>query len=181
MQNHNHTKDNHVHYRGADYCARCGKGLTSGVLKAGEPERKFCEGCGYVHYFDPKLAACGLIVIRGKILLGKRSIDPAKGLWVLPGGFVDRYEVVERAMEREVLEETGLIVKATGMLGLYSYPEEAVAVAVYLGEVIQGEPVAGDETEAVGLYGPEEIPWDLLAFPSTRDAMRDYIRGQKDA
>ena len=181
MQNHQHNQGEHVHYRGADFCLRCGGELSTGVLKEGEPERYFCRACGYVHYLDPKLAACGLIVIRSRILLGKRSIDPAKGQWVLPGGFVDRGEVVEQAMEREVREETGLIVRAAGMLGLYSYPQETVAVAVYLGEVVRGEPVAGDETEAVRLFGPDEIPWDLLAFPSTRDALRDYIRGLEDA
>ncbi len=181
MQHHGHNRDNHVPFPGAEHCLRCGHGLASGVLKTGEPERLFCPECGYVHYFDPKLAACGLIMIRDRILLGRRSISPARGLWVLPGGFVDRGEVVERAMEREVLEETGLVVRAAGMVGLYSYPGETVAVAVYLGEVIEGEPKAGDETEEVGLFAPGEIPWPRLAFSSTRDAIKDFFQGLEDA
>ena len=178
---HNHFHNQHHHYRGADFCLRCGHPLSSATLKQGEPERLYCPECGYVHYFDPKLAACGLIVIRDRVLLCQRSIEPAKGLWVLPGGFVDRGERVEQAMEREVLEETGLKVRAAGLVGLYSYPGETVAVAVYLGEVLDGRPEAKDETQEVGLYAPGEIPWDRLAFSSTRDALQDFVRGLEDA
>ena len=68
------------------------------------------------------------------------------------------------------------------MVGLYSYPDETVAVAVYLGEVLEGEPAAEDETEEVRLFPPKEIPWDSLAFPSTRDALKDFVRGlEQDA
>ncbi len=135
-----------------------------------------CVECGYVFYLDPKLAACAIIENDGRVVLIRRAIEPGKGQWVIPGGFVDRGEPVERAVIREVKEETGLDIEPNGLVGLYSYPTETVAVAVYRARILSGLLTALDETSEAGWFAENEIPWDELAFTSTRDSLTDYFR-----
>ena len=157
------------------FCPRCAGALGSKSLKAGEPERLVCAACGYVFYLDPKVAACTICLLDGGIVLLRRSIEPAVGKWVFPGGFVDRGESVATAAIRETREEANLRVSLTGILDVYSFPNHEVVVVVYAAEVLGGELLAGDECDEATAFTPESIPWDELAFDSTRAALRDYI------
>jgi ADP-ribose pyrophosphatase YjhB (NUDIX family) len=158
------------------FCARCGGGLEQKQLKATDPPRLVCARCGFIFYLDPKVASCAIAMLGGGIVMLRRAIEPSRGKWVFPGGFVDRGETVHDAAVREFWEEVGLRVTLTGILDVYSFPGEAVAVAVYAADVAGGELTVGDEAEDVKAFAPEEIPWDELAFSSTRAALRDYLR-----
>ena len=158
------------------YCPRCGGALEPRALKAGEPPRLVCTACGYVFYLDPKVAACTICMLDGGIVLLRRSIEPAMGKWVFPGGFVDRGESVGAAAVRETKEEVNLKVSLTGILDVYSFPASPVVVVVYAAEVTGGDLFACDECEEVGVFPPEKLPWEELAFESTRAALRDYVR-----
>lgn len=146
------------------------------MLKKGDPERLVCESCGFVFYQGPKLVAGALFEADGGVLLVQRDIEPGYGKWTFPGGFVERGETAEAAAEREVLEETGLEIRVSGIVGLYSYEGQIPAIAVFGADVIGGEPLPLDETMAVRGYGRDEIPWSDLAFPSTEHALEDYLR-----
>ena len=158
------------------YCPVCGGALHSKILKPEEPERLVCAECDFVFYLDPKVVACSIVEMDGRIVLLKRAIDPQKGKWVLPGGYVDRGEEVRAAALRETLEECGLRIRLKELLGLYSYPGRISVVVVYVAEPLGGELIVGDETAEAELYSPESIPWDKLAFQSTIDALRDYLK-----
>jgi ADP-ribose pyrophosphatase YjhB (NUDIX family) len=158
------------------FCPVCGGHLNPVKLKAYEPSRLVCSECSFIFYLDPKLVACSLLELDEKIVLLKRSIEPEKGKWVIPGGYVDRGEEVKAAAIRETEEECGIKVRLNDLLGVYSYGGRIVVVVVYLAEYLSGTMTIGDESLDVGLYGPHEIPWEELAFPSTRDALRDYCR-----
>jgi ADP-ribose pyrophosphatase YjhB (NUDIX family) len=158
------------------FCPVCGGRLSTLALKAGEPARLVCSRCDFVFYQDPKVVACVILELEGKILLLRRAIDPQKGLWVMPGGYVDRGEVVAQAAMRETEEECGLKTALEGLVGVYSYPGKTEVIVVYKGRRIGGEPAAGDETSEVGLFPPGQIPWDEIAFQSTEDALKDYLR-----
>ena len=158
------------------FCPRCGKRLGVRLLKRGDPERLVCESCGFVFYQGPKLVAGALFEADGGVLLVQRDIEPGYGKWTFPGGFVERGEPAEAAAEREVLEETGLEVRVSGIVGLYSYEGQVPAIAVFSARVVGGEPLPLDETMALRGYGRDEIPWSDLAFPSTEDALKDYLR-----
>jgi 8-oxo-dGTP diphosphatase len=158
------------------FCPRCAGHLEKRVLKKGDPERLVCESCGFVFYQGPKLVAGALFEADGGVLLVQRDIEPGYGKWTFPGGFVERGETVEAAAEREVLEETGLEIRVSGIVGLYSYEGQIPAIAVFGADVIGGEPLPLDETMAVRGYGRDEIPWSDLAFPSTEHALEDYLR-----
>jgi ADP-ribose pyrophosphatase YjhB (NUDIX family) len=166
------------HETEADYrfCPRCAWPLESRLLKSGEPRRLYCTACEFVFYLDPKVAACTICRTEAGIVLLKRAIDPQKGLWVFPGGFVDRGEAVADAAIRETLEEVGLRVSLTGILDAYSTPGSSVVVVVYAAEVVGGTLEARDESLEVRAFSPEELPWDELAFESTRLALRDYVK-----
>ena len=158
------------------FCPRCGAPLASRVIKEGEPARLVCPACAFVFYLDPKVAACTIFLVDGGIALLRRSIEPQVGKWVFPGGFVDRGESVPAAAVRETREEANLRVTLTGILDAYSYPDSHVVVVVYAAEVAGGELMACDECTEAKVFRPESIPWDELAFRSTRDALRDYVR-----
>jgi ADP-ribose pyrophosphatase YjhB (NUDIX family) len=115
-------------------------------------------------------------MLDGGIVLLRRSIEPQIGKWVFPGGFVDRGEPVHVAAMRETVEEVGLKVALTGILDVYSFPESPVVVVVYAAEVLGGTLSACDECDEVKVFPPESLPWNDLAFPSTRAALRDYVR-----
>ena len=164
---------------GADdyrFCPRCAGALERRVLKEREPPRHVCAQCGFVFYLDPKVAACTISLWDGRIVLLRRAIEPSLGKWVFPGGFVDRGETVPAAAVRETLEEVNLRVRITGIIDAYSYASSQVVVIVYAADVVGGRPEAGDECLEVRTFSAEEIPWDDLAFESTREALRDYVR-----
>jgi ADP-ribose pyrophosphatase YjhB (NUDIX family) len=162
----------------ADYrfCARCGGKLDPRALKPGEPDRLVCADCGFIFYLDPKVAACTICMVDGGIVLARRGIEPEVGKWVFPGGFVDRGEAVAAAAVRETQEEVNLRVSLLGILDAYSFPGSDVVVIVYAADVVGGELKACDECVEVRTFPPEAIPWGELAFPSTRAALRDYLR-----
>ena len=99
-----HPSGSHEHHHhGAHFrfCPKCGGTLSRQVLKPNEPKRLVCGSCSFIFYDDPKVAACTIPVIQGKILLLQRGIEPGYGKWVFPGGFLDRGERVEDAAIRE--------------------------------------------------------------------------------
>ena len=158
------------------FCPPCGGRLAWRVVREGDSPRLVCEACGFVLYLNPRLAACTICTVDGGIVLLKRAIEPEKGKWVFPGGFVDRGEPVPDAAIRETREEVNLRVGLTGILDVYSFPGHDVVVVVYAAHVLSGVLRPGDETQAVVAFSPEEIPWDELGFESTRRALRDYLR-----
>ncbi len=164
-------------YQSSEYnfCPRCGGRFEERVLKEGDPERLVCENCGFVFYLGPKLVAGAIFELEGEIVLVQRDIEPGYGKWTFPGGFVERGERAEDAAEREVLEECGLEIRADGILGLYSYEGQIPAIAVFHAEVVGGEPVPLDETMDVRGFPRDGLPWSEMAFPSTEQALKDYL------
>ena len=161
------------------YCPVCGADLQSVKVKAHEPMRLVCAACHFVFYLDPKLAALSVVEMDGEIVILKRGIEPQRGKWILPGGFVDRGEEVKAAAVRETEEECGVRTRIKDLLGVYSYPGVMVVIVAYIAAHVSGNLIVGDETDAVRLIRPTEIPWDELAFQSTIDALKDYCRLQE--
>src|SRR5260221_9304954 len=149
-----------------NFCPRCGHGLERRQLYGAL--RPVCPSCGRIHFFDPKVAVGVLIQDAGRLLLVKRGFDPERGKWSVPAGFVDAGEDPARAAEREVLEETGLQVRVTGLLDVYArarVTEGADILIVYQAQVAGGQLTPGDDAEAVGYFDPNDLP--ELAFDST--------------
>lgn len=158
------------------FCPRCGGRLELLEIKAVEPERLVCRECGFVFYLGPKLVAGALFELDGGIVLVQRAIDPGYGKWTFPGGFVERGERAEAAAEREVLEESGVEIEVTDIVGLYTYEGQIPAIAVFAARATGGEPTPLGETMAVKSFPRDGLPWSEMAFPSTEHALKDYLR-----
>ena len=161
---------------GYNFCPRCSGRLELREIKDGEPERLVCEACDFIFYQGPKLVAATIFELDGGILLTQRAIEPGYGKWTFPGGFVERGERAEAAAEREALEEAGVEIEVDEIVGLYSYEDQVPVIAVFLGRVTGGEPEPLDETMAVEVFPRNGLPWSEMAFPSTEQALRDYLR-----
>ena len=168
----------HDESRAFRFCPRCGASLESRLLKTSEPPRLVCTVCGFVFYIDPKIAV-GTIIrgASGLIVLVRRAIEPGYGKWVFPGGYVDRGEPLTTAAVREAREECGLDVRLDGLVNIYSYAGRTPVIVVYAATAIGGTLSADDECLETAEFVPESIPWDDLAFQSTRDGLRDYLAG----
>jgi ADP-ribose pyrophosphatase YjhB (NUDIX family) len=158
------------------FCPQCGGPLAKRLIKLGEPERLVCTVCGYVFYIDPKLAAIAVIPLDGGIVMVRRAINPGYGLWVAPGGFVDAGETVEDALVREALEEVRLHVRPVKLLGLHSYAQRRTVVVSYLTQYLGGELAAGDEALEARIFARSDIPWEEIAFSSTREALQRFLK-----
>ncbi len=165
--------------RGVTFCAACGGRLTVQPPRPGEKPRPVCTACGRVVYLDPKVAVGTIVSHDGGLVLLKRAIEPGYGKWVFPGGFVDRGETLEEAAARETREEVGLEVSTHGLLGAYSYREFPVVVVVYAARVTGGRLIAGEEALEAKTFAVDRLPWDDLAFASTKQALADYVKNRK--
>ncbi len=170
---HQHHAHGHVEYR---FCPRCGGALEKRVVKSTEPSRLVCAACSFIFYQDPKVVVGTIFTLNGGVVLLKRGIEPALGKWVFPGGYVDRGESVVQAALRETLEESQLEVALGDLLNVYSYPRSPNVIIVYAAQVVGGDLAAGEESVDAATFLPRAIPWGELAFDSTRDALKDYIR-----
>ena len=143
------------------FCPSCAAPLETKEV-AGR-QRPSCPKCGRVVFYDPKVAAICIVERGDTLLLVQRGNEPGYGLWSLPGGYVDRGEVVETAAVREVWEETGLEVEVKELIGLFSEEGQAVMVAAYSAVELGGGLTLGPETLDVGFFGDNDLP--PLAFP----------------
>ncbi len=160
------------------FCPTCGQGLAQSFIQTEGRERLVCPE-GHILYENPNVVAGTLPQTARGIWLLRRSIEPRYGFWTFPAGYMEIGESVEEAAARETLEEIGLDVKLTGLLNVYSRAEATAVFVVYLAEA-EGTATARDEALEVREFQPAEIPWDDLAFWSTRRALEDWVslRGQ---
>lgn len=165
----------------AHYCVRCGA-----VLEPREIEGQTLEACpndDFVLWRDPKVVT-SVVVVRGdEVVLGERDIEPGRGLWCLPGGFVNQDEAPDDAARRECREEIGAEIEVTRLLGVYHIPKQAAASMVgiaYEARLAGGAEVApGAEMARVGFFSASRLP--ALAFPSHREIVEDYFTSRAQA
>jgi 8-oxo-dGTP diphosphatase len=165
------------------FCPVCGHALEPRVLKVTEPKRLVCTSpaCGFVFYLDPKIAVGTVIRMPDeRIVLVRRAIEPGYGKWVFPGGYVDRGEEITLAAMREAREESGLEVRIDRLLNIYSYAGRTPIVVVYAATCMGGELAVDEEGLEARPFDRASIPWDDLAFRSTREALTDYFGDRAD-
>ncbi len=163
------------------YCPHCGAPLVLRLLPSEDRPRLVCDR-GHILYVNPKVIVGVIPERRGRILLMRRAIEPRIGAWTFPGGFQEIDETAEACAVRETKEEVGVEVRLGGLVGVYSMPAPdgpGVVSIVYRGRSAGGEVDVGREALEARWFLPEEIPWDELAYETTRWALQDWLKSRR--
>lgn len=159
------------------YCQLCAGTLT--------PENDYlvCTKCSYKHHFNP--APCNAVIIENdnnEILLVKRRVDPKKGYWDLPGGFISLGENLEESCKREIKEELGVEITVGNIIGTYAdlYLYQNVEIST-LGIVVSAKVISGtfspaDDITEYKFFPKEHVLEQNLAFKSVEQSLTDYLR-----
>ncbi len=162
-----------------NFCQVCGNEMAD--RDAYGKRRRVCPSCGFVHFDDPKVAVVAFIEQGNQILLIKRGVNPGRGKWALPAGYVDYGEAPDEALLREVKEETGLDIDITGLINVTggSSADGASIVLTYSAKVTNGIARAHDDAVDVMWLSPEDV-LPQLAFESTREAITRWRQRYSD-
>ena len=156
------------------YCSSCGSKTATRLVA--RQSLSVCPGCDRIFFRNPKVVVTALIEDQGRVLLVLRDIEPGRGLWGLPGGFVDWDEHPEVAMVRECREEMLITVEPIELLPVQHvvHDDEGIVILPYRARLLAGEPAAGDEVQEVGWFSPDRLP--PLAFPTHRKILQHWSR-----
>jgi ADP-ribose pyrophosphatase YjhB (NUDIX family) len=159
-----------------NFCPNCGTALGVGAIDGEDRDRSSCPNCGHIAYVNPRLVVTTLPVTdAGELVLLRRGIEPGRGAWAQPGGFLEVDETVYEAAIRETREETGLLIEPGEIIGLYTRLEAAVVTIAFEARVVGGEPTTTREALEIATFLPESIPWPDLAFRTTMWMLRDWL------
>lgn len=137
-------------------------------------ERYVCDDCGHVHYTNPKIVVGSVVTHRDRFLLCRRAIEPRKGLWTLPAGYLEENETPEDGARREAREEAQCDIILDGLLAVYSIPRISQVQLMYRAHLDTEKFAAGIESLEVKLFDWDDIPWTEIAFPSARWALEHH-------
>lgn len=137
-------------------------------------ERSVCRDCGYIEYNNPKIISGVVPMLGDKVLLCVRAIDPRIGYWTVPAGFLELGESPEEGAAREAVEEANADIEVGDLIGVYTIRHIGQVQMFYRGIMRSEYFSAGPESQKVQLFDWQDIPWDDLAFPTIRWALRDF-------
>lgn len=134
--------------------------------------RAVCGHCGFIAYDNPKIVVGSVVRHEGRILMCRRAIEPRRGFWTLPAGFLELRETPEEGARREALEEAEARIAIHALLAVYSVPRLSQVQLMYRATLAEPHIAPGAESLEAGLFGWSEIPWERIAFPSVLWALR---------
>jgi len=134
-------------------------------------ERPVCNHCGFIAYENPKIVVGSVVRHEGRILFCRRAIEPRRGFWTMPAGFLELHETPEDGARREAVEEAEARLALGPLLAVYSVPRLSQVQLMYRATLAEPHVAPGPETAEVRLFAWSEIPWDRIAFPSVRWAL----------
>jgi len=137
-------------------------------------ERLTCGDCGYIAYENPKIVVGSVVGVGGKVMLCRRAIEPRRGFWTIPAGYMELGETVEEGARREALEEACADLRLDGVLAVYSIARIGQVQIIFRAALASPGFAAGPESLEVRLFAWDEIPWDDLAFPSVHWVLRAW-------
>ena len=136
--------------------------------------RDVCETCGFINYVNPKVVVGAVSDWKSEILLVKRAIEPRKGFWTIPAGYLEAGETIYEGAVRETWEEANARISIDCILGIYNIPRISQIYIVFRAKMLSSEYFPGDESQDAKLVSWNNIPWDELAFPSVTWALKHY-------
>ena len=157
------------------YCSQCGDRVSEQVPAGDDRPRWICVSCEFIHYQNPNVVVGSLPTAGSRILLCKRAIEPQKGLWTLPAGFLENGETMQEGALRETWEEAQAKLDNVSLYRLFDLPYINQIYVFYRGE-LAGDYASGPESLDVQLFEEQDIPWAELAFPVITDALEEFFK-----
>lgn len=148
--------------------------FESRVPEGDDRERMICADCGHIDYQNPKVVVGTVVAFGDRILMCRRAIEPRRGFWTLPAGYLELGETLEEGAAREAMEEATARIAIDGILGVFSVARIGQVQVIFRGRFAgPAAPAfaAGPESLDVGLFAWHTIPWDDIAFPTVRWAL----------
>ena len=141
--------------------------------------RLVCPDCGFINYENPKIVVGAVVTWQDRFLMCRRAINPRKGHWTIPAGFLELNESVTDGARREAVEEACADIEIDALLAVYNVPRISQVQLIYRATLLRPDFAAGVESLEVALFDWDALPWDDLAFPSVRWALHhfDEVRG----
>jgi ADP-ribose pyrophosphatase YjhB (NUDIX family) len=137
-------------------------------------ERLICAECGHIAYENPKVVVGSVILAGDAVLMCRRAIEPRRGFWTLPAGYLEHGETLEEGAAREVWEEAQAEITLDGILGVFSVSRIGQVQVIFRGRFSADGPprfAPGPESQEVALFSWAAIPFGEIAFPSVMWAL----------
>lgn len=157
------------------FCSHCGGKVTLRVPAGDHLPRHVCDGCATIHYVNPRIVVGCVPLHEERILICRRAIEPRRGFWAVPAGFLENGETLQQGAARESREEAMADVEIGSLLAVATVMHAHQIHVFFRARLRSAEIGAGPESLEVALVRPEELPWAELAFPSTEFALRRFL------
>jgi len=161
------------------YCSECGHTVSQKIPKGDDRLRYVCDNCGAIHYQNPRIIVGTLPVYGDQVLLCRRAIEPRKGFWTLPAGFMENGETTVEGAVRESWEEARARLSNEKLYRLFDLSYIDQVYMFYLADLVDGEFSAGPESLDVKLFNETDIPWDEIAFGVVVDTLKEFFEDRK--
>ncbi len=148
--------------------------IVRAIPPGDDRERLTCPDCGFIAYENPKVVAGSVVSVDGKIMLCRRAIEPRRGYWTLPAGYLELHETPEEGARREAWEEARARIAIDALLAVFSVPRISQVQLIYRATLAEPGFEAGPESLEVALFDWADIPWSEIAFPSVKWALDEY-------
>ncbi len=158
-----------------NYCCTCAAPVALRVPDGDTLPRHVCDACGAIHYRNPRLVVGTLPVWEDRVLLCRRAIEPRKGCWTLPAGFMENRESVAEAAERETREEACARIDLDALYTMISVPHISQVHVIYRARLRDLDFAPGEESLEVALFAEADIPWEEIAFRTVAMTLRHYF------
>lgn len=162
-----------------NFCSRCGHTVSLTIPPEDNRARHVCERCGEIHYQNPKMVVGSIPLWEGEdgaqVLLCRRAIEPRRGFWTLPAGFMENGETTAEAAARETMEEAGARIELLNLFSLLNVAHVHQVHLFYRARLCDLDFAAGPESLEVRLFKEPEIPWEDLAFPTVTQTLKRFF------
>ncbi len=157
------------------FCRYCGSQTTLRIPDGDHLLRQVCDHCDTIHYDNPRIVVGCVPEHEGKILICRRAIEPRRGYWTVPAGFMENGETLEAGAARECFEEAEARVDILSLLAVINIPEAHQVHVFFRARLTDGRYGVGPESLESMLVPEEQLPWADIAFPSTEFALRRFL------
>jgi ADP-ribose pyrophosphatase YjhB (NUDIX family) len=166
--------------RSIRHCRACGSAVNYQIPADDTRPRAVCPTCATIHYENP-LNVVGTVPVWGEqVLLCRRNIEPRRGLWTLPAGFMELGETTSQGAMRETDEEAGIQIELQGLFSLINLAQIGQVHFFYRARMLAPEINPGPETMEARLFSEHEIPWGELAFRTVRETLQRFFEDRRN-